>query len=67
MRKIYTLALALFVAATVSAQVTVTFKVDVTNYLAQDGVELNENGMRVGGDFTDQGASVANWSPSGIL
>lgn len=64
MKKIYIMTLALFVAAVVSAQVTVTYKVDITNYLTGDGVELSENGMRIGGDFTTQGASIADWSPS---
>lgn len=45
----------------------VTYKVDVTNYLATN--TLNANGMRVGGNFTDNGATVAagpvaNWSPA---
>ncbi|MGB0429011.1 MAG: T9SS type A sorting domain-containing protein [Bacteroidia bacterium] len=68
MRKIYTLALALFVAAAATAQVTVTYKVDVTNYVA--GTELNENGMRIGGDFATVGGTLADetavpdWSPS---
>lgn len=70
MKKIYIMTLALFVAAVVSAQVTVTYKVDITNYLTGDGVELNENGMRIGGNFGDRGATladettVATWSPS---
>jgi len=45
----------------------VTYKVDVTNYLASN--TLAANGLRVGGNFTDNGATVAagpvaNWSPS---
>ena len=44
----------------------VTYKVDVTNYLAAN--TLAANGIRVGGNFTDNGATVAagpvaNWSP----
>jgi hypothetical protein len=45
----------------------VTYKVDVTNYLAAN--TLAANGIRVGGNFTDNGATVAagavaNWSPA---
>ncbi|MEY4894325.1 MAG: hypothetical protein RL751_1141 [Bacteroidota bacterium] len=45
----------------------VTYKVDVTNYLAAN--TLAANGLRVGGNFTDNGATVAagavaNWSPA---
>lgn len=44
----------------------VTYKVDITNYLTAN--TLAANGMRVGGNFTDNGATVAagpvaNWSP----
>ena len=35
------------------AQVTITFKVDVTNYLA-GGATVGANGFRVGGNFADQ-------------
>jgi hypothetical protein len=45
----------------------VTYKVDVTNYLSVN--TLAAEGIRVGGNFTDNGATVAagavaNWSPS---
>lgn len=45
----------------------VTYKVDVTNYLASN--TLAANGIRVGGNFTDNGGEVAagpvaNWSPA---
>ena len=45
----------------------VTYKVDITNYLA-GGATLAANGIRVGGNFGDFGGSVAagpvaNWSP----
>jgi len=45
----------------------VTYKVDVTNYLASN--TLAANGIRVGGNFSDNGGSVAagavaNWSPA---
>ncbi len=48
--------------------VTIIYKVDITNYLAS-GAVLGANGIRVGGNFADQSASVAggnmvNWSPS---
>ena len=51
-----------------NAQVTVTYKVDVTEYLAA-GNSVDATGMKVGGNFADRGASVtagnmSNWSPS---
>ena len=53
------------VALSLSAmsQVTVTYQVDITGYLAA-GNTLNANGIRVGGNFTTNGAPVADWSPS---
>ncbi len=52
-----------------STGVNVTFKVDITNYLA-GGATLGANGIRVGGNFADQmatladGTSMVNWSPA---
>ena len=43
--------------------VSVTYKVDITNYLA-GGATLGANGMRIGGNFTTRGASLPNWTPS---
>lgn len=53
---------------TTMAQVTVTFQVDIENYLAE-GNELGANGMRIGGLFystgaTNQGYSMPDWTPS---
>jgi hypothetical protein len=67
MKKTLTLAAAL-VASAAFAQVSVTYKVDITDYLGA-GATLGQNGMRVGGNFADQTATVggnamANWSPS---
>jgi hypothetical protein len=67
MKKTLTLAAAL-VASAAFAQVSVTYKVDITDYLGA-GNTLGANGMRVGGNFADQGATVGgnamvNWSPS---
>jgi hypothetical protein len=50
------------------AQVTITFKVDVTNYLA-GGATVGANGFRVGGNFADQAGTngsnpMVNWTPS---
>lgn len=45
------------------SQVNVTYQVDVTNYIA-GGNTIDPTGIRVGGDFTTQGASVADWTPS---
>ena len=45
------------------SQVDITYQVDITDYLAAGNV-LDPNGIRVGGDFTTQGATVADWTPS---
>ena len=46
-----------------TAQVNVTYRVDITNYLS-GGAVLAANGMRVGGNFTDLGTTVAQWNPT---
>lgn len=45
------------------SQVNVTYQVDITNYLA-GGATLDPTGIRVGGDFTTQGSTVADWTPA---
>ncbi|MDP4602243.1 MAG: T9SS type A sorting domain-containing protein [Schleiferiaceae bacterium] len=67
MKKTLTLAAAL-VASAAFAQVSVTFKVDITDYLAS-GATLGAGGMRVGGNFGDWGGTfggnaMSSWSPS---
>ena len=67
MKKTLTLAAAL-VASAAFAQVNVTYKVDITDYLAA-GATLGANGMRIGGNFAAQGATngtnaMSDWSPS---
>ncbi|MFN4122977.1 MAG: T9SS type A sorting domain-containing protein [Flavobacteriales bacterium] len=69
MNRFYTLAGALLMAAAVqlNAQVTVTFRVDVTEYLA-GGQIVAPNGFRVGGNFADNsgvapGGAIENWAP----
>ena len=68
MKKMFTLLSALFIGAVATAQVTVTFQVDVTNYLAS-GVTLDPTGIRVGGNFSTNGGQanggpMADWSPT---
>lgn len=62
MKKITTL---VFVCASFFgfSQVNVTYQVDITNYLAA-GNTLDPTGIRVGGDFTTQGSTVADWTPT---
>jgi hypothetical protein len=67
MKKTLTLA-AVLVASAAFAQVSITYKVDITDYLAA-GNTLGAGGMRVGGNFQTQGATaggtaMADWSPS---
>lgn len=67
MKKIYLSILSL-ITLTVSAQVSVTHRVDVTDYLA-GGATLDPNGIRIAGSFGDNGATtggtaMVNWSPT---
>lgn len=57
-----------FAALSLQAQVTVTYKVDITAYLA-GGTALGANGIRIGGNFAAQGATngtnpMNDWQPS---
>ena len=64
MKKLYTLLSLLFVGTALMAQVTVTYKVDITGYLAAGNV-LDPRGMKVAGNFGDAGniTGVVNWAP----
>ena len=69
MKKIYLFTLTILTLS-LSGQVSVTLRVDVTDYLA-GGATLDPNGMRVGGNFADYGAMIgstpmANWNPSDV-
>ncbi len=69
MKKFYILFSVLFVGSFAFSQMTtVTLQVDISNYLAA-GNTLDPNGIRVGGNFGSNGASVASgamqdWTPS---
>ena len=70
MRKnLYTLFTSLILmlgAFAASAQVNVTYQVDITDYLA-GGATLSPNGIRVGGNFATVGATapaIPDWTPS---
>tara|TARA_B100000963_G_scaffold191970_2_gene167041 strand:+ start:5353 stop:6078 length:726 start_codon:yes stop_codon:yes gene_type:complete len=67
MKKLYLLTLTLLTFS-LSAQVSVTHRVDVTDYLA-GGATLDPSGIRIAGNFADNGANTAgtamvNWSPT---
>ena len=65
MKKLYTLfaAAALFATTALNAQVNVTFRVDITEYLAIP-TTLGPGGMRIGGNFTDNGSLTPSWNPT---
>ncbi len=68
MKKIYSLLSVLFITAALSAQVKVTYMVDITDYLAAGNV-LGAGGIRIGGDFgalaaTNDGVAMVSWAPS---
>lgn len=66
MKKLYTtIALMVAISLGAMAQVNVTYTVDITEYLA-GGATLGANGIRIGGNFTDRGASNPNWTPSAM-
>ena len=67
MKKIFTLLLATALVVGVQAQVTITYKVDVTNYDTNSNIDAN--GIRIGGNFatmsaTTGGNAMVDWSPS---
>ncbi len=63
MKKMFTILSVLGLSIASYAQVTVTYQVDVNAYLAA-GNTLNANGIRVGGNFTSNGSTVADWAPA---
>lgn len=69
MKKVYSLIVAAIISASMYAQVNVTYQVDITDYLMTN--TLGENGIRIGGNFADYGATTSgnamvNWSPSDV-
>ncbi len=67
MYKLYTFLIAVFISSALIAQVNVTYQVDITDYLLT--TPLGENGIRIGGNFADLGATkggepMLNWSPA---
>ena len=67
MKKIYSFFSVLFITAAMTAQVNVTYMVDITTWL--DTHTLSADGIRIGGDFDATGgmngaAAMAAWSPS---
>lgn len=53
----------LLLSAALSAQVNVTYQVDITDYLA-GGATLAPNGIRIAGNFTTVGAAIPDWAPA---
>jgi len=68
MKKTFTLISALFLAWTVTAQVAVTFQVDMSSYVS-GGNTIDASGIRFAGNFsarqaTSGGTPMADWSPT---
>lgn len=68
MKKIYSFFSVLFITAAMTAQVNVTYMVDITDYLAAGNV-LGAGGIRIGGDFAATGGMngatpMAAWAPA---
>ena len=59
------LAICLFSITMASAQVTVTYKVDISNYLA-GGATLGVGGIRIGGNFGALNSPLPDWMPSAV-
>ena len=67
MKKIY-LSIFSLITFSISAQVSVTHRVDVTDYIA-GGSTIDPTGIRIAGNFGDNGAttggtSMVNWTPT---
>lgn len=67
MKKIYFL-LSLITTLSISAQVSITHRVDITNYLA-GGATLDPTGIRIAGNFgakgaTTGGTALLDWNPT---
>ena len=68
MKKTFTLLSALFLGWSISAQVAVTFQVDVSSYVS-GGNTIDASGIRFAGNFsarqaTAGGTPMADWSPT---
>jgi hypothetical protein len=68
MKKIYFL-LSLITTLSMSAQVSITYRVDITDYLAGGSAPLDATGIRIAGNFgtnmaTTAGVSMVDWSPT---
>lgn len=62
MKNFFTI-LSLALSTVAFSQVTVTYQVDITEYIAA-GTALDVNGIRIGGNFTTAGATLPDWTPS---
>ncbi len=62
MKKLYTLTMLLGIMQISFAQskVSINFMVDVSSY--KGDVPITENNIKIGGNFTDAGGSIANWN-----
>lgn len=70
MKKVYSIFFLFALALTASAQVNVTYQVDITDYLTA-GNTLGANGIRIGGNFAATGGmngatAMVDWTPSDV-
>jgi hypothetical protein len=63
MKKLSTLVAAFAFSTAMFAQITITYQIDVTPFI-NDGNTIVAEGIRVGGNFTDNGSTTPNWTPN---
>jgi hypothetical protein len=62
MKKLFTLVAAFAFSTAMFAQITITYQIDVTPFI-NDGNTIVNEGIRIGGNFTDNGSTTPNWNP----
>ena len=63
MKKLFTIAAAFAFSTAMFAQITVTYQIDVTPFI-NDGNTIVNAGIRIGGNFADNGSTLPSWTPN---